>query len=173
MHTSGASDECSELPTTTEYDQPLVNQSDVFPQLLRQQHHFKNIIRENVLVPYPKDNPGEEIEILQEQLCGGPQDRIIHSSPYSPVLPHFPRVPTRILGQVNLITQRQIYEFVNSPDNDIDLSYLIYHENPNKCHFFNDTGVLEHNQLAKCRHWTVKHSSLVATNHIESYKGHA
>ena len=31
LHTSGASDEFSELPTTPEYGQTLVNQSDVFP----------------------------------------------------------------------------------------------------------------------------------------------
>ena len=30
FHTSGTSDECSELTTTPEHDQPLVNQSDVF-----------------------------------------------------------------------------------------------------------------------------------------------
>ena len=69
-----------------------------------------------------------------------PQDRIIYSPSYSPVLPHFPRIPTRIVEQV---TQRQRYEFFDSPNNTIDLSYVIYHENHNKCYFFTDTGELK------------------------------
>ena len=50
MHTSGLSDEFSELPTNSEYHQTLVNQSDEFPAPLRQQHHFSTFIRENVLL---------------------------------------------------------------------------------------------------------------------------
>ena len=46
------------------------------------------------------------------------------------------------MGQVIFNTGRQIYEFVDSPGAEIDLSYLIYHENNNKCYFFADTSEL-------------------------------
>ena len=41
----------------------------------------------------------EEIEVHEERVYEVLQDRVIHSH-LSPVLPHFPRVPTRIVGQV-------------------------------------------------------------------------
>ena len=50
-----------------------------------------------------------------------PQDRIIHIPSYSPVLPHYQRVSTRIVGQVTIDTHRQRYEFVDSPGDVIDL----------------------------------------------------
>ena len=65
------------------------------------------------------------------------------SSPCSPVLPHFPRLPTRIVEQVTFNTQRQRYEFVDSLDNAIDLSFVLYHANHNKCYFCTDTGELK------------------------------
>ena len=50
LHTSGVSYEYSELPTTSEHDQMLVNQSNEFPVPLRKQHHFNKLVRENVLL---------------------------------------------------------------------------------------------------------------------------
>ena len=44
------------------------------------------------------------------------------------------------MGQVTFNTQRQRYEFVDSPDNANDLSPVICNENDNKCYLFTDTG---------------------------------
>ena len=121
MHTWGASDKFSELHTTPEYDQPLVNQSDLFPAPHQATSSFQQGSQRKCPVPYPKDNVKVEIEVHPEQVYVVPQDRIIHSPPFSLVLLHFPRVPTRIVGQVTFNTQRQRYEFANSLDNTIEI----------------------------------------------------
>ena len=51
---------------------------------------------------YPKDNLKKEVEVHEEQVSQVPQDRVICSPTYLPILPHFPRVPIRIVGQVTL-----------------------------------------------------------------------
>ena len=61
----------------------------------------------------------------------------------SPILLHFPRVPSRIVGQVTFNTERQRYESVDSPGTLIDLTYVIYHENHSKCYFFTDMSGLK------------------------------
>ena len=86
--------------------------------------------------PYPKDNLEEKLEIHQELVYEDPQDRFVCSPSYSPILPHFPRVLTRIVGQVIFNTNRQWYEFVDSPGTAVNLTNAIYHENYNKCYFF-------------------------------------
>ena len=50
LYISGASDACFELPTTPEYDQPLVNLSDVFPAP-PQATSFQQGSQRNVLLP--------------------------------------------------------------------------------------------------------------------------
>ena len=130
--------------------------------------------------PYPKDNPGEVIETHQEQVYEVSQDRIIFLSPYSPVLLHFPRVPTKLLGQVTFNTWR--YNFVNSPGNAIDLSYLIYHKHHNKCYFFTDTGKLNSAPLStfpfktkfvicKDRHLHITKHKLEVSEHESLHNG--
>ena len=47
------------------------------------------------------------------------------------------------MGQVTFNTQKQLYEFVDSPGTEIDLSYVIYHENHNKSYFFTTTSELK------------------------------
>ena len=43
------------------------------------------------------------------------------------------------MGQVTFDTQKQWYEFVDSLGTEIDLLYVIYLENHNKCYLFTDT----------------------------------
>ena len=43
-----------------------------------------------ITIPYPKDNPEEEIEVHQEQVYEVPHDRVTCSPSNAPVLPHFP-----------------------------------------------------------------------------------
>ena len=57
LYTSGVSDEFSELPTTPEHDQTLVNQSNEFPAPLRQQYNFRTLVKENVLLHVLKNSP--------------------------------------------------------------------------------------------------------------------
>ena len=45
-------------------------------------------------------------------------------------------------GQVTFNMQRKWYEFVDSPGNETNLLYVIYHENHNKCYLFYDTSEL-------------------------------
>ena len=63
--------------------------------------------------------------------------------PYSPVWTRFSRVPARIVAEVTFNTPRQRYEFVDRKGTDIDLSYVIYHNNDNKCCFFTGTSELK------------------------------
>ena len=69
-----------------------------------------------------------------------PQDRVIQFPLYTLVLPYFPRVPTRLEGQVTFNMKRQWYEFVDSSGTESDLSYVIYHKKHYKCYFFADTS---------------------------------
>ena len=95
-------------------------------------------------------------------------------------MPHFPRVPTRVVGQVTFNTLR--YEFVNSPDNAIDLTYVIYHENHNKCCSFTGTGELKSEPLSifpfstkfvtcKGRHLHIPKPSLEVSKNESLYSG--
>ena len=93
MHTSGVSDEF-------EHDQTLVNKSDEFPAPPQATTSFQQVSQRKCLTPYEKYNPEEGIEVHSEQIYEVPQDRVICSPFYSPVLPHFPGVPTRIMVQV-------------------------------------------------------------------------
>ena len=68
MNTSGASDELSELPTTPEYDQTLVNQSDKFPVPPQATTSFYQVIQRKYPTPYQKDYLEEETEVLHEQV---------------------------------------------------------------------------------------------------------
>ena len=80
--TSGASDEFSALPNTPEYDQPLVNQSDVFPAPHKAMTSFQQGSQRKCHTPYPKDNLEKDIEVHQEKVYEVPHYRIIHSPPY-------------------------------------------------------------------------------------------
>ena len=77
-----------------------------------------------------------------------PEDRIICLPECSPILPHFPRLPTRVVGQVTFNTLRQRYEFVDSPGTANDLTQILYHENHNKCYFFTDISELKSTTLS-------------------------
>ena len=72
-----------------------------------------------------------------------PKDTVIYSPTYSPILPHFPRVPTRIFGQETFNTLRQRHVFVDSSGTAINLTHVIYHENHNKCYIFTDISKLK------------------------------
>ena len=66
LHSSGVSDKFSDLPTIPEYDQPLVNQSDVFPAPPQATTSFLQGSQRKCPTPCLKDNPVEEIEAHQE-----------------------------------------------------------------------------------------------------------
>ena len=70
-------------------------------------------------------------------------DKVFCSSLYSLILLHFQKVPTRIVRQVTFNTQRQRYEFVDSPGTAIYLTYVICHENHHKCHLITNTNELK------------------------------
>ena len=99
MHTSGVSDKFSELPSTSEHDQTM-NQSDQFPVLPQAITSFHQVSQRKCSTPYPKGNLEGEIEVHQKQVYEVPQDWVIHSPSYFPLLPYFPIVPTIIVGQV-------------------------------------------------------------------------
>ena len=113
-----------------------------FLHLLRQQHHFSKSAREN-FCSYPKDNLEKEDEIHQEEMYEVPQDRVICLCYYSPVLPHFLGLPTRIIWQATFCTQKQWYELKDSLGTEIELLYVIYHQNYNKYYFFTDSSELK------------------------------
>ena len=85
----------------------VVSQSDVFPALPQVATSFQQTRHRKCPMPCPKDNPEEGDKIHQEHIYEVPQDRDICFPSYSPVLPHFPRVPTRIMGQVTFNMQWQ------------------------------------------------------------------
>ena len=62
-------------------------------------------------------------------------ETVSYSPSYSPALPHFLRVPTRIVGEVPFNSQRQNYEFVDRHGAEINVSYVTYCEHHNKCYF--------------------------------------
>ena len=88
---------------------------------------------------YPRDKADEKNRVIQEQVFDMPQDGVIHSPSYSPILPHF---STRTVLEVTFGTQRQWYEFVDRQGTKTDLSYIIYHEN-NKCYFWTEISELK------------------------------
>ena len=63
LHTSEVSDEFSELPTTPQHDQTLVNQSDYFPPAPQAMTSFQQVIHRKFLTLNPVNNPEEEDEI--------------------------------------------------------------------------------------------------------------
>ena len=108
MYTSAVLDEFSKLPTIPENGQTLVNQSDGFPASPQAIISFLQGSKIKCLIPYPKDNLEEEREAHKKEVYEVPQDRAIHPPSYSPILPYFPRVPTRIVGQATVNTQTKI-----------------------------------------------------------------
>ena len=54
LHTSGKSDKFKELPTTPKYDEPLVNQSVVFPAPPEVTTSFQQGCQRKCSTPYPK-----------------------------------------------------------------------------------------------------------------------
>ena len=56
MYIYGASDGFSELPTTPKYDQPLVNQSDMFPAPPQATTSFQQGSQRKCPTAYLKDN---------------------------------------------------------------------------------------------------------------------
>ena len=113
--------------------QKLVNQGDEFPTTFRHPHHSSKLARENVLLHIQKIIQRRKLNFIKNRCMKFHKIRVICSPSYSPVLPLFPRVPTRIVGQMTFNTQTQRYEFVDSAGTKIDLSYVIYHGNHNKC----------------------------------------
>ena len=67
---------------------------------------FQQGIQRNCPTSYPKGNPEEEDELPPEQVHEVSQYRVIYSPLCAPVLPHFPRIPIRIVRQVDLNMQR-------------------------------------------------------------------
>ena len=62
---------------------------------------------------------------------------------HSPVLPHFLRVPSRFVGKVTSINQRQRFEFVDKSGVKMDIPLVIYCEHYNECYYFKDTSKLQ------------------------------
>ena len=130
-----------------EHDQTLVNQSDRFPAPLQATTPFQQVSQWKCLTPCPKDHLEEVNEIYWEQVYEVPQDGVICSPSVSPVLPHFPRVPTRIVGHVTFNMQRQCNEFVDSSGTEL-IYHLLYIMKTNKCCFFIDTSELKSASLS-------------------------
>ena len=62
---------------------------------------------------------------------------------HSPVLPHFLRVPSRFVGEVTFIDQRQRFEFVDKLGVEMDMPFVIYCEHYNDYFYFKDTSKLQ------------------------------
>ena len=101
---------------------------------IRQQHRFNKLVRENVLLPIKKIIWRRKLKFIKNKYMKF-HNIVIHSPSYSPVLQCFLRIPTTIMRQVTFNTERQRYEFVDSPGDVIGLYYVIYHENHNKYFF--------------------------------------
>ena len=83
------------------HDHTLVNQSEEFPVPPQAITSLLPGSERRCPIPYPKDNLEEEIEVNQEQVYEVTQDRDVHSSSYLPILPPFPKFPTRIVVTFN------------------------------------------------------------------------
>ena len=84
----------------------IVNQSNEFPAPPQATASFQQVSQRKCPNPYPRVNLEEETEVHQGQVYEVSQDRVICLPLCSPVLPHFPKVPIRIVGQVTFNTQR-------------------------------------------------------------------
>ena len=91
---------------------------------------FKKLISNTVILS-PPDKLDEECNKSNKQNYKISQDNVILSPSYSPVLPHSLRVLARFIGEVTFGTQRQRYEFIDRSSTEMDISYVIYHENQN------------------------------------------
>ena len=80
---------------------------------------FQQISQRKCPTPYQKYNLEDEDEIHQEQVHGVPQDSVIHQSSYSPLLLHFPKVPTKVVGEVTFNIQRLCCEFIDSSGTEL------------------------------------------------------
>ena len=104
----------------SEHDQTVVNQNDEFLLSPQASTSFLQGSKRKCPTLYSKNNLGEKIEFYQE-VYEMPQDIVINSPAYSPILPHFPRVPSRIMGKFTVNILRQRYDFVDSQGTTIDL----------------------------------------------------
>ena len=109
-------DEHSDLLTPTEHDQMYIEQNQKLLSPLNWRCHLSKIIPTFLPDTHQMNN------LIIEQNCKVPRDRIICCPSYSPVLPHYPRVPSRFVGEITFNMQRQRYEFVDKPGMEIDLS---------------------------------------------------
>ena len=91
---------------------------------------------------YLSDQSDEEFSYRKQQNYEVWQDRIVCSPFFSSVLSTSPRVPQRLGGEVTFNAQRQRYEFTDWSGFELDLSFVIYHEHLNKCHYVMDTSKL-------------------------------
>ena len=82
LHTSVESDEYSELPTTPEHDQTLLNKCYEFPASPQAIISFQHISQRKCPTPYPEDNPEKEDKIHQEQVYEVSQGRFICFTTY-------------------------------------------------------------------------------------------
>ena len=126
----------SELPTTP--DQKWVNPSDDFPKPFQATTSFQRVTQKNILLLAHKIIQRWKKKLMKRKYIKCHKIELI-AQLHVPVLPHFPRVPTGIVEQVTFNMQRQWYGFVDSPGTDIDLSYVIFHENHIKCYLFTVT----------------------------------
>ena len=111
---------------------------------LRQPHYFQKVSMRKCPTSDPKDNPEEEVSAHQEQVYEVPQDRVICSASILTSITTFSRIIYQNSGTSDFLnTQRQRKEFVDSPPNEIGLSYVIYPQNFNKCDFLTDTNELK------------------------------
>ena len=62
--------------------------------------------------------------------------------PPSPVLPHFLRVPSRFVGEVTFIDQRQRFDLLISQVL-MEMPFVIYCEHYNEYYYFKDTSKLQ------------------------------
>ena len=76
--------------------------------------------------------------------------------PHSPVFPHFLRVPSRFVGEMTFINQRQRSESVGKSGAEMDMTFVIYCEHYNEYYYFKDTGKLQPAPLRNLIHVPLK-----------------
>ena len=104
----------------------LVNQSHDLSPLPRWNMLFQKNQLETFPTSYPDCQWDGESKIMKEQYYEIPWDNVICYPSYSPVLPHFPKVPARLMVEVTFNSPREWYEFIDRPRTEMDLSFVIY-----------------------------------------------